>query len=284
MRSRRRHPEWIKVRIPSGERYFATQAILRERNLHTVCEEARCPNVGECWAHRSATFLVMGDRCTRNCAFCAVFHGLGEPLDSEEPRRVADAVSLLGLRHVVVTSVTRDDLPDGGAGVFAATARAIKMAAPCCRVEVLVPDFQGSNRAVDTVVEAPIAVFNHNMETVARLYRKVRAGASYERSLRVLRRAKQRRPDVVTKTGLMLGLGEEQGEVETTFADLRAAGCQSLTLGQYLQPSEDQLPVVRYLRPEEFTGLRDLAFSLGFSRVEAGPLVRSSYRAWAPRL
>jgi len=277
----RRHPEWIKVRVPAGETYFGTQEIVREGKLHTVCEEARCPNIGECWGQRTATFMLMGDRCTRNCAFCAVAHGQAGPLDSDEPRRVADAVMRLGLRHAVITSVSRDDLPDGGAGHFAETARAISKALPGCRVEVLVPDFQGSESAVDAVAEAPIGVFNHNLETVARLYRGVRTGASYERSLAVLRRAKERRHGFVTKSGLLLGLGEEHGELESAFGDLRAAGCDILTLGQYLRPRRDLLPVARYLAPEEFGELKGLALRLGFRHVEAGPLVRSSYRAWS---
>jgi len=281
LKRRRRHPEWIKVRVPAGEEYFATQAIVREHQLHTVCEEARCPNIGECWGHRTAAFMVMGDRCTRNCAFCAVAHGLGDRPDPEEPRRVAHAVKELGLRHVVVTSVSRDDLPDGGARHFAATARAIKTEAPECRVEVLVPDFLGSESAVDTVAEASIEIFNHNLETVARLHGHVRGSACYERSLAVLGRAKQRRCGLLTKSGLMLGLGEERGEIERAFADLRAVGCDILTLGQYLQPSRDQLPVARHVVPEEFADLRDLALRLGFRHVEAGPLVRSSYHAWS---
>ena len=281
LKRRRRHPDWIKARVPAGETYFITQAIVRQHQLHTVCEEARCPNIGECWGHRTATFMVMGNRCTRNCAFCAVTHGLGDQPDPEEPRRVAHAVKALGLRHVVVTSVSRDDLPDGGARHFAATACAIKTEAPECRVEVLVPDFRGSETAVDTVAEAPIEIFNHNVETVARLYGDVRGTARYERSLAVLGRAKQRRSGLLTKSGLMLGLGEERGEMERAFADLRAVGCDILTLGQYLQPSRDQLPVARYVLPEEFGDLRDLALRLGFSHVEAGPLVRSSYHAWS---
>jgi lipoic acid synthetase len=281
METSRRHPEWIRVRVPAGEEYFATRAVIRERKLHTVCEEARCPNIAECWRHRTATIMLMGDRCTRNCAFCAVAHGRGAPLDPNEPHRAAEAVEALGLRHVVVTSVNRDDLPDGGAAHFAATARAIKWAVRDCRVEVLVPDFRGDEGAVDTVVRAPIDVFNHNTETVPRLYRRARPGAQYGRSLAVLRRAKVQRPDVLSKTGLMLGLGEERPELEGVFKDLREVGCDIVTLGQYLAPSRTHLPVARYVAPEEFAELRGLALGLGFRHVEAGPLVRSSYHAWS---
>jgi lipoic acid synthetase len=277
----RRHPEWLRVRLPVGGEYFATRTIIRERGLHTVCEEARCPNIGECWAHRTATFMLLGDRCTRNCSFCAVEHGRGGAVDPGEPGRVADAVARLGLQHVVVTSVNRDDLPDGGAGHFAATVRAIKKVLPACRVEVLVPDFQGDEAAVDTVVGAPIDVFNHNTETVPRLYRLARAGSRYERSLAVLRRAKARRPGLLTKTGLMLGLGEERAELDAVFRDLRDLGCDILTLGQYLQPTKGHLPVDRYVPPEEFAALGDVARGYGFRHVESGPLVRSSYHAWS---
>jgi lipoic acid synthetase len=275
----RRHPEWIKVRVPAGQTYLATRAVVREQRLHTVCEEARCPNIGECWGNRTATFMLMGDRCTRNCGFCAVAHGRGAPLDPEEPARVAAATAALGLRHVVVTSVNRDDIPDGGASHFATTARAIRDVVPACRIEVLVPDFQGDDEAVDRVVDAPIDVFNHNTETVPRLYRRARAGARYERTLGVLRRAR-RRSDLVTKSGLMLGLGEERGELERVFADLREVGCDVLTLGQYLQPTAAHLPIVRYVPPEEFRSLGAAATGYGFRHVESGPLVRSSYHAW----
>ncbi len=278
---RRRHPEWLKVRAPAGEGFFATRAIVQEHRLHTVCEEARCPNIGECWGHGTATFMLLGDRCTRNCGFCAVAHGRGAPPDPEEPRRVAEAARALRLQHVVVTSVNRDDLPDGGASHFAATAVALRDVVPACRVEVLVPDFQGMQTAGDAVVDAPIDIFNHNTETVPRLYRRVRAGARYERSLSLLRRAKERRPALLTKSGLMLGLGEERAEIVAVLQDLRAAGCDILTLGQYLQPSPAHLPIIRYVPPAEFAELRVAALALGFRHVEAGPLVRSSYHAWA---
>lgn len=277
---KRRHPEWIKARMPSGEAFFETKRIVKDFRLHTVCEEAHCPNIGECWAHRTATFLLLGDMCTRNCGFCAVKHGRPLAVDPEEPERVAAAVCALGLAHVVVTSVDRDDLPDGGAGQFARTAEAIKRRAPHCTVEVLVPDFKGDLAALRTVVESPIDVFNHNMETVPRLYRLVRPGARYERSLAVLRASKLWRPELRTKTGLMFGLGEEDKEVWSVLVDLRAAGCDVLTLGQYLRPSARHLPVRRYLPPGDFESWRDRALALGFRYVEAGPLVRSSYHAW----
>jgi lipoic acid synthetase len=276
----RRHPEWIRVRAPTGDAVERTRAVVKGLGLHTVCEEAHCPNVGECWAHHTATFMLLGDTCTRNCRFCAVRHGRPLAVDPAEPRRVAEAAARLGLRHVVVTSVNRDDLPDGGAAHFAETARQLCARVPGCRVEVLIPDFQGDLEAVATVVRAPIAVLNHNTETVPRLYRQVRPGARYERSLGVLAEAKRLRPSLRTKTGLMLGLGEERDEVLAVLDDLRAVGCDILTLGQYLRPSAAELPVVRYLPPTEFADLGAEARSRGFSYVEAGPLVRSSYHAW----
>jgi lipoic acid synthetase len=279
----RRHPPWLKVRAPGGPAFVETRETVRTLGLHTVCEEARCPNIGECWAHRTATVMLLGGTCTRHCAFCAVAHGRPEPVDPAEPLRVAAAVERLGLRHVVVTSVDRDDLPDGGAGHFVATAAAVKRLVPGCRLEVLVPDFRGDRAAVAAVAGAPIDVFNHNVETVPRLYRRVRPGARYERSLDVLASARACRPDLVTKTGLMLGLGETTAELAAVFRDLRAVGCEVLTLGQYLRPSADarHLPVERYVPPEEFASLRDRALGLGFGHVEAGPLVRSSYHAWS---
>jgi len=275
----RRHPPWLKVRAPGGPGFAETMATVRELRLHTVCQEAHCPNVGECWAHKTATFMLLGDTCTRNCAFCAVTHGAPLTVDPEEPGRVSEAVARLGLRHVVVTSVNRDDLRDGGAGHFAATAAAIKKRVPDCRVEVLVPDFQGNLAAVATVLAAPIDVFNHNLETVPRLYKRARAGAKYDRSLGVLEAARGRRT-VFTKTGLMLGLGETAEELLCVFRDLRRVDCDILTLGQYLRPSVEHLPVERYVPPGEFDDLRDRALALGFRHVEAGPLVRSSYHAW----
>ncbi len=277
----RRHPPWLKVRAPGGPEFAETMSTVRALGLHTVCQEARCPNIGECWGHRTATFMLLGDTCTRNCGFCAVTHGRPLAVDAGEPLRVAEAVARLGLRHVVVTSVNRDDLPDGGAAHFAATARALRRLLPACRIEVLVPDFQGNLASVAEVVASPIDVFNHNLETVPRLYRRVRAGARYERSLAVLRAAREGQGGLLTKSGLMLGLGETEEELLRVFSDLRAIGCDILTLGQYLRPSRDHLPVERYVPPEEFTDLRAEALALGFRHVEAGPLVRSSYHAWS---
>jgi lipoic acid synthetase len=276
-----RHPPWLKVRAPGGAGFAATRAAVKELGLHTVCEEAHCPNIGECWAHKTATFMLLGDTCTRNCSFCAVTHGRPLAVDPAEPDRVAVAIERLGLRHVVVTSVNRDDLPDGGAGHFASTTRAIKARLPECRVEVLVPDFQGRLDSVATVVASPVDVFNHNVETVPRLYRRVRPGAYYERSLAVLEAARQGRPDLLTKTGLMLGLGEEPDELRSVFSDLREIGCDILTLGQYLRPSAAHLPVERYVTPAEFEALGASARAMGFRHVESGPLVRSSYHAWS---
>jgi lipoyl synthase len=275
----RRHPDWIKVRAARGSDVAETRSTLRALQVHTVCEEARCPNLGECWGERTATFMLMGDVCTRNCGFCAVAHGRPEPLDPAEPARVAEAAVRLGLRHVVVTSVDRDDLPDGGAGHFAATAREIKRRSGLCRVEVLTPDFRGDPTAIAAVVDAPIDILNHNLETVPRLYRRVRPSADYARSLDLLRFAKRRRPDLLTKSGVMLGLGEQTAELLAVLADLRGTGCDILTLGQYLQPTRDHLPVERYVHPDEFTDLRHRALALGFRHVESGPLVRSSYHA-----
>ncbi len=277
----RRHPPWLKVRAPGGPGFAETMATVREMGLHTVCQEARCPNIGECWGHKTATFMLLGDTCTRNCGFCAVTHGRPLAVDPGEPLRVASAVARLGLGHVVVTSVNRDDLPDGGAAHFAGTARAIKRLQPACRVEVLVPDFQGNLASVAEVVASPIDVFNHNLETVPRLYRRVRAGARYARSLAVLDAARRGRDGLLTKTGLMLGLGETQEELASVFRDLRSIDCDILTLGQYLRPSGEHLPVERYLPPEEFAALGAEALALGFRHVEAGPLVRSSYHAWS---
>ncbi len=277
----RRHPPWLKVRAPGGPAFSETAAAVRELRLHTVCQEARCPNMGECWGHHTATFMLLGDVCTRNCGFCAVQHGRPVAVDADEPRRVAEGVARLGLRHVVVTSVDRDDLEDGGAAHFAATARAIKAVVPDCRVEVLVPDFKGRDASVTEVAGAPIDVFNHNLETVPRLYSRARAGARYARSLEVLRAAKRSRAGLLTKAGLMVGLGEREEELISVFRDLRSVGCDVLTVGQYLRPSPAHLPVERYVPPEEFASLRMRALALGFRHVEAGPLVRSSYHAWA---
>lgn len=278
--STRRHPDWIRARAPFGAAVAHTRAIVRAHRLHTVCEEAQCPNLGECWAHDTATFMLLGDTCTRNCHFCAVAHGRPNAVDPDEPRRVAEAVAQLGLRHVVVTSVNRDDLPDGGAGHFAETARQLRARVPDCAIEVLIPDFQGDPEALAMVVRAPIDVLNHNTETVPRLYKRARPGAAYERSVGVLAVAKALRPGLRTKTGLMLGLGEEPDELRAVWRDLRAVACDVLTLGQYLQPSHHELPVERYVAPEEFAALGEEARAMGFAYVESGPLVRSSYHAW----
>jgi lipoic acid synthetase len=276
----RRHPEWIRARAPTGPAVAETRTIVRALGLHTVCEEAQCPNLGECWSHSTATVMLLGDTCTRNCRFCAVSHGRPLAVDPEEPARVAEAVARLGLRHVVMTSVNRDDLPDGGAGHFAATARAVHTRVPDCTIEVLIPDLQGDLDALAIVVAAPIAILNHNTETVPRLYKRVRPGALYERSLAILAGAKQLRPTLRTKTGLMLGLGETRDEILAVLADVRRAGCDVLTLGQYLRPSAKELPVERWITPEEFVALGADARRLGFAYVESGPLVRSSYHAW----
>ncbi|HYB90940.1 MAG TPA: lipoyl synthase [Candidatus Binataceae bacterium] len=280
----RRHPDWIKVRAPVSPEYSRTRAMLGELRLHTVCQEACCPNIGECFSHRTATFMLMGDVCTRNCPYCAVAHGKARPLDPDEPRRIAEAAARLGLAHVVVTSVDRDDLPDGGASHFAATARSIRAMLPATRIEVLVPDFQGSSASVETVIRSPIDIYNHNIETVPSLYRTARPGGHYQRSLGVIRQAKDSAHalgrTILTKAGIMLGLGEEHDELARVMRDLRGVECDILTLGQYLRPSKDHLPVARYVTPDEFAELRREALALGFRHVESAPLVRSSYHAW----
>jgi lipoic acid synthetase len=274
-------PPWLWQRLsPGAESAVAgVERLLSGFRLHTVCQEARCPNIAECFGRGTATFMILGDTCTRACRFCAVRHGQPSPLDPHEPERVAEAAARMGLRHVVVTSVTRDDLPDGGAGQFAATARALRRRLPETTVEVLIPDFSGCCAALEAVLDAQPDVLNHNLETVARLYPRVRPQADYHRSLDVLAWAKARAPHIVTKSGLMLGLGERTVEVLDVFHDLRRVDCDLLTLGQYLQPTDRHLPVVRYVRPDEFEGYRDRAEALGFRGVAAGPMVRSSYRA-----
>jgi len=274
-----KRPEWLRAPAPAGENYQDIKQIIGRLRLHTVCESAACPNVGECWNHRAATFMILGNVCTRRCGFCAVEKGAPLPVDYDEPRRVAEAVAAMGLRFAVVTSVNRDDREDGGAELFALVIRAIRERVAGCGVEVLVPDFQGSRRAVETVLEAAPDVFNHNTETVPRLYRQVRLGARYERSLDVLEHARRTAPAIPTKSGLMLGLGETGAEVRAVLRDLRAHGVDILTLGQYLRPSPKHLPIVRYVPPEEFAELRAAACEMGFRHVEAGPLVRSSYHA-----
>jgi lipoyl synthase len=273
-----RRPDWIKARAPMGERYEGLQRLMRDHGLHTVCEEARCPNVGDCWNRGTATFMILGDVCTRACGFCAVKTGLPEaPPDPEEPRRVADAVARMGLRHAVVTSVNRDDQKGGGAWSFAACIREIRARNPECAVEVLVPDFKGDWAALQVVVDARPDILNHNVETVPRLYRQVRSGARFDRSLELLRRSKD--SGLLTKSGIMLGLGEAWAEVEECIRTIRDAGTDVLTVGQYLRPSLQHLPLLRYYTPEEFERLRVFALSLGYSHVESGPLVRSSYHA-----
>jgi lipoic acid synthetase len=276
----RRHPDWIRQRPPGGERYTYLKNVLREFNLHTVCEEAKCPNMGECWSHGAATFMLMGDVCTRRCNFCAVGKGKPGYLDATEPEHVAEVVAAMKLDYCVLTSVTRDDLPDQGAAHIAGTIEAIHRRLPACKLEMLIPDFRGESSCIERVVKTPLAVLAHNMETVPRLYRQVRPGAVYERSLRVLQIAKDFRPYILTKSGLMLGLGETREELRQVFTDLRRHDCDILTLGQYLQPSPDQLPVFRYVTPQEFAEFKEEALVLGFSHVESGPLVRSSYHAW----
>jgi len=274
-----RRPAWLRAPAPSGDNYHELKKLVRQLNLHTVCESAACPNVGECWNHRTATFMILGNVCTRRCGFCAVQKGGPLPVDYDEPRRVAEAVETLGLKYAVVTSVNRDDRKDGGAELFALTIQAIRERIPDCKVEVLVPDFQGSHAAMDMVMHARPDVLNHNTETVPRLYRQVRLGARYERSLDMLRYAKQERPSVPTKSGLMLGLGETAEEVQQVMRDLRAHGVDILTLGQYLRPSLKHLPIIRYIPLEEFAELKRYGYELGFAHVESGPLVRSSYHA-----
>jgi len=272
-------PAWLRAPAPAGENYRELKVLVRQLGLHTVCESAACPNIGECWNQRTATFMILGNVCTRRCGFCAVLKGPPLPVDYDEPRRVAEAVARLRLRHAVITSVNRDDRKDGGAELFALTIRAIRYRVPECRVEVLVPDFQGSHAAVDLVLEARPDVFNHNVETVPRLYRQVRLGARYERSLDILSYARQRCPDLVTKSGLMLGLGETTEEVLAVMRDLAERDVNVLTLGQYLSPSPAHLPVARFVPPEEFAELAEAGRRMGFRRVIAGPLVRSSYHA-----
>ena len=272
-------PAWLKVRAPGGEGYQRVKGLLRRAGLHTVCEEAACPNIGECFEAGTATFLILGDVCTRACRYCAITSGRPDPVDAEEPRRVAEAVALLGLRHAVVTSVTRDDLADGGAGVFASTLREVHRLSPPTAVEVLIPDLRGDWQALAAIAEAGPDILNHNVETVPRLYRSVRPQAVYLRSLDLLRQAKTLRPGMSTKSGIMLGLGEEPAEIRKAMSDLRGAGCDILTLGQYLRPSPRHLPVTRFYPPEEFAALAEEGRALGFRHVESGPLVRSSYRA-----
>ena len=272
-------PSWLKKRVPAGREYQKVLRLLREGHLHTVCEEAHCPNLGECFSSGTATFMILGDHCTRNCRFCAVQHGVPQPPNKEEPQKVAEAVKAMGLRYSVITSVTRDDLPDGGAGHFAAVIGAVKERSPEAKVEVLIPDFQGSGKDLETVVAAAPHVLNHNLETVPRLYPDIRPQADYSQSLDLLRRAHGMNPELVTKSGLMLGLGETHEEVIQALRDLRTAGCGLLTLGQYLAPSANHHPVAAYVSPESFQIWERTALEMGFEGVASGPFVRSSFHA-----
>jgi lipoic acid synthetase len=279
IRPREPKPAWLKVKAPGSENYLNLKQLMRGLDLHTVCEEARCPNIGECWHHGTATFMILGDVCTRACGYCAVAHGRPPTLDLDEPARVGNAVEVLGLQYVVITSVDRDDLPDGGASIFAATIRETRQRRPDCRIEVLIPDFQGDEAALYTVLDAGPDVLNHNTETVPRLYRKARSGGRYPRTLELLQRSKAHAPHIPTKTGIMVGLGETHDEIVAVLGDLRGVGVDILTIGQYLRPSESHLEMVRYYHPDEFAELKRIALALGFGHVESGPLVRSSYHA-----
>ena len=275
-----RKPSWLKVKAPGGPNYLRLKQMMRELDLHSVCEEARCPNVGECWEHGTATFMILGDVCTRNCAYCAVAHGRPPRYDIEEPERVGQAIAEMRLQHAVITSVDRDDLPDFGAYIFAETIRQIHARVPECSVEVLVPDFQGNENSIRTVLEARPEIYNHNTETVPRLYKKARPGGRYARVMEIFRLAKRIAPDIPTKTGIILGMGETIEEVVAVMHDLRAVDVDILTLGQYLRPSENHIALDRYYTPEEFRYLRDVGMEMGFKHVESSPLVRSSYHAW----
>jgi lipoic acid synthetase len=269
------------VKAPGGPTYLELKGLMRELGLHTVCEEARCPNIGECWEHKAATFMILGDVCTRNCAYCAVTHGTPKPDDPDEPGRLAEAVARMGLEHVVITSVDRDDLPNGGAEAFAACVREIRARMPNTSVEVLIPDFKGSEAALRIVMAAEPDIHNHNLETTERLYRLARPGGRYDRALELLARARRLAPDGLTKSGIIVGLGEEWDEIVRCLRDLRRSDVDIVTLGQYLRPSDAHLPIARYYTPEEFAELREIGVSLGFAHVQASPLTRSSYHAWA---
>jgi lipoic acid synthetase len=275
-----RKPSWLKVKAPGGPNYLRLQRLMRELDLHTVCEEAHCPNVGECWEHGTATFMILGDVCTRNCAYCAVAHGRPPKFDPAEPARVAAAAEQMQLRHVVLTSVDRDDLPDFGAWAFAETIRQVHDRVPGCSVEVLVPDFQGKVDSIRTVLEARPEIYNHNTETVPRLYKRCRPGGRYERVMQIFRDSKAIAPDIPTKTGIIVGMGETIPELVAVMRDLRAVDVDILTLGQYLRPSDSHIALDRYYTPEEFRQLYEIGMELGFRHVESGPLVRSSYHAW----
>ncbi len=275
-----RKPSWLKVQVPGGDNYLRIRGMMRELGLHTVCEEARCPNIGECWEHQAATFMILGDVCTRNCAYCAVAHGTPAPFDPIEPVRLAEAVARMALKHVVITSVDRDDLPNGGAEAFAGCITEIRARLPETTVEVLIPDFKGSETALQIVVDARPTILNHNLETCERLYRLARPGGRYDRALALLAAARRGAPSALTKSGIILGMGEEWDEVLTSMRDLRQSDVNILTLGQYLRPSPSHLPVARYYTPSEFDELRDAGLAMGFTHVQASPLTRSSYHAW----
>ncbi|CAM4416361.1 lipoyl synthase [Paenibacillus tarimensis] len=283
MRSKPRNkepkPDWLRIKLATDGNYAEIKDMMRSKTLHSVCEEARCPNIYECWANRTATFMILGDICTRACRFCAVKTGLPTELDLQEPERVAEAAEQMGLRHCVVTSVARDDLADGGASIFAGTIKAIRARMPLCSVEVLIPDFQGNWDALKIVMDAKPDILNHNIETVERLSDRVRAKAKYSRSLELLRKAKELQPDIPTKSSIMLGVGETWDEIIQAMDDLRAHDCNILTLGQYLQPTPNHLEVERYVHPDEFKALKEEGMKRGFSHVESGPMVRSSYHA-----
>jgi lipoyl synthase len=272
-------PAWLKVRAPGSENYLRLKGLLRDLSLHTVCEEANCPNIGECWHHGTATFMILGDTCTRSCGYCNVTHGMPKPPDRHEPVRVASAIQTLQLDYVVVTSVDRDDLSDCGASQFASTIRETRARMPRCRIEVLIPDFKGEEGPLRAVLDARPDVLNHNIETVPRLYRTTRPGGRYDRALQLLDRSRTYAPDIPTKSGLMVGLGEEWDEVVGTLGDLRSAGCRIVTIGQYLRPSLANVPMSRYYTPSEFADLKRIGLDMGFGHVESGPLVRSSYHA-----
>ncbi len=272
-----RRPPWLKAKLPGGQTYTHLRSIIDTYKLHTVCEEARCPNMGECWNAGTATFMILGDVCTRSCTFCAVKTGRPTVLDTDEPRRVAETIKLMGIKHAVITSVNRDELEDGGARIFAETIRETRQRVPDMRIEVLIPDFQGDEDALTVVLDAKPDILNHNVETVPRLYREVRPQAKYERSLQLLERAKKR--GAVTKSGVMVGLGEEFDEIVGVMRDLRGVGCDIVTIGQYLQPTKNHHPIIRFVTPDEFLRFKQIGMDLGFGHVESGPLVRSSYHA-----
>lgn len=275
-----RKPSWLKVRAPGGPNYVRIKHLMRDLGLHTVCEEARCPNIGECWEHQAATFMILGDVCTRNCAYCAVAHGTPRPFDPVEPMRLAEAVTAMGLQHVVITSVDRDDLPNGGAEAFAGCIVEIRRRLPDTTVEVLIPDFKGSEQALQIVMDARPDILNHNLETPERLYPMARPGGRYDRALRLLANARRMVPDGFTKSGIILGMGEEWDELLVAMRDLRRSDVNILTLGQYLRPSDGHLPVARFYTPDEFAELRRIGLDMGFTHIQASPLTRSSYHAW----